>query len=79
MSNIVEKIDRLREENNKNKMEIANLEGQISSNLKRLKDDFNLNSIEEAEIFLNSEKVSILEEEKKIENSINALEEELHG
>lgn len=77
MHEIIKKLETLRTSIEEGKKTIATLQGNREANLKRLKDDFELDSLEAAEKWLEKEDAALYEEERQIEKMFSELKQEV--
>lgn len=75
MSDKIERVLELKAEVEKAKIDKAKLEGSLKQMMQRLKDDFEVKTVEEAKKLLKSLKKEAVELEEQIEEAITKLEE----
>ena len=79
MENDIEKLLKMKKDYEEAKLKKAKLEGQIETLLKNLKDDYNINSLEEAEEYCKNLSKNNREEEILLEKEIKQLQELVYG
>jgi len=76
MNDIQLELNKLKEKIDDSKTKLAQLTGRRAELLRQLKDNFNLNSLDDATIQLNQDKIELTALEKKLITKFNELKEQ---
>jgi len=79
MPDIEKEIEEIEADIETAKIEKAQAQGAIKANLKQLKDDFELNSVKEAEAYIKAAEAELIERESELKEKFNKLKDKIDG